>query len=134
MQFRVTIAADVPVGVYDVRARSLYGLSNPRTFIVGDRKEVVEVEPNNTPDKPMTIELNSVVNGKSDGGADVDWYKFAAKAGQRVIVELRSKQIDSRMEGAASNCISGHASARPAHHAPPHTGPAGAADRFHRSG
>ncbi|HEY2251564.1 MAG TPA: hypothetical protein VGH74_10910, partial [Planctomycetaceae bacterium] len=99
-QFVVTIAADVPVGVYDVRARSLYGLSNPRTFTVGDRKEIVEVEPNNTPDKPMAIELNTIVNGKSDGGADIDWYKFAAKAGQRVLIELRSKQLDSRMEGA----------------------------------
>jgi hypothetical protein len=99
-QFRVTIAADVPVGVYDIRARSLYGLSNPRAFTVGDRKEILEVEPNNTPDKPMSIELNTVVNGKSDGGADIDWYKFAAKSGQRVIIELRAKQIDSRMEGA----------------------------------
>ena len=99
-QFVVTIAADVPVGMYDVRARSIYGLSNPRAFTVGDRKEVVEVEPDNTPDKPMAIELSSVVNGRSDGGADIDWYKLAAKAGQRVIVELRAKQIDSRMEAA----------------------------------
>src|SRR4029077_3121799 len=97
-----TIAADVPIGVYDVRARSLYGLSNPRSFTVGDRKEINEVEPNNTADKPMAIELNTVVNGKSDGGADIDWYKFAAKAGQRVLIELKAKQIDSRMEGAVA--------------------------------
>jgi hypothetical protein len=41
-QFVVTIAGDVPVGVYDIRARSMYGLSNPRTFTVGDRKEINE--------------------------------------------------------------------------------------------
>jgi hypothetical protein len=98
--FTVTIAADVPVGIYDVRALSLYGLSNPRSFMVGDRKEINETEPNNASDKPMAVELNTVVNGRSDGGADIDWYKFAAKAGQRVIVELASKHIDSRMEGA----------------------------------
>jgi len=99
-QFVVTIAGDVPVGVYDIRARSMYGLSNPRTFSVGDRKEINETEPNNTLDKAQPIELNLVVNGRSDGGADIDWYKFTAQAGQRVIIELRSKQLDSRMEGA----------------------------------
>jgi len=99
-QFVVTIAPDVPVGVYDVRARSRYGLSNPRTFTVGDRKELIEAEPNNTPDKATPIEINSVMNGRSDGGADIDWFKFTGKAGQRVIADLRSKHIDSRMEGA----------------------------------
>jgi len=99
-QFTVKIAADVPVGVYDVRALSLYGLSNPRTFVVGDRKEVNEVEPNNTPDKAQALELNTVANGQSNGGADIDWYKFAAKAGQRVLIELSAKQLDSKMEGA----------------------------------
>jgi hypothetical protein len=99
-QFVVTIAGDVPVGVYDVRARGMFGLSNPRTFVVGDRKEIVEVEPNNMPDKPMAVELNTVINGRSDSGADVDWYKFSAKAGQRVLAEMQSRQIDSRMEGA----------------------------------
>src|SRR4029453_6734626 len=31
---------------------------------------------------------------------DIDWYRFSAKAGQRILAELRSKNIDSRMEGA----------------------------------
>ncbi|MBI3861349.1 MAG: hypothetical protein HY290_05590 [Planctomycetia bacterium] len=99
-EFTVTIAADVPNGIYDVRARSLYGLSNPRSFTVGDRKEINEVEPNNTLDKPMAVELNTVINGRSDGGADIDWYKFTAKAGQRILIEVKSKHIDSKMEGA----------------------------------
>jgi hypothetical protein len=99
-QFVVTIAADVPVGVYDIRARGEYGMSNPRTFVVGDRKEVLEVEPNNSPDKAMAIELGTVVNGRSDGGADIDWFKVSVKAGQRILAELRSRRLDSRMEGA----------------------------------
>ena len=99
-QFVVTIAPEVPIGTYDIRARGLFGLSNPRSFSVGDRKEVLEVEPDNTPEQPMAIELNSVVNGRSDGGADIDWYKFTATAGQRVLASLRSSRIDSRMEGA----------------------------------
>src|SRR5262245_61173617 len=30
-QFTVTVAPEVPVGVFDVRVRALYGMSNPRT-------------------------------------------------------------------------------------------------------
>jgi hypothetical protein len=144
-QFVVTIAADVPVGVYDIRVRGLYGMSNPRSFTVGNLNETTEEavvkgavdaataaaakakealdkdanneglkkskadadtlvakagQPNNTFDKPTPIELNTVVNGRSEAATDIDWYRFSAKAGQRVLAELRSKNIDSRMEGA----------------------------------
>jgi hypothetical protein len=98
-QFTVSVAPDVPVGPYDVRVRGLFGLSNPRTFVVGDRHEINEVEPNNTPDKPMPVALDTVINGRSDGGADLDYYKFSAKAGQRVVVTVRARKIDSRMDG-----------------------------------
>jgi len=42
MKFRVTIAADVPEGIYEVRAVGRFGLSNPRAFVVGHRAEVME--------------------------------------------------------------------------------------------
>src|SRR5205085_2009812 len=35
-KFKVAIAADVPVGSYDVRFVSKAGVSNPRAFVVGD--------------------------------------------------------------------------------------------------
>ena len=35
-EFTVTIAADVPPGIYDVRAVGTFGVSNPRSFVVGD--------------------------------------------------------------------------------------------------
>lgn len=97
-QFTVTIAADVPTGVYDVRAVSLFGLSNPRSFMVGDRKEVLEIEPNNTSDKPMPVELNTLVNGRSDGATDLDYYKFSGKAGQRILADCWAQRLDSRMD------------------------------------
>src|SRR5437879_494556 len=34
-QFVVTIAKDVPPGSYEVRAMGRFGLSNPRSFVVG---------------------------------------------------------------------------------------------------
>lgn len=99
-QFAVNIAPDVPVGVYDVRAISLFGLSNPRTFVVGDRKETLEVEPNNTRETATPVEINTVITGRSEANGDLDFFKLTGKAGQRIIVDLRARRIDSRLNGA----------------------------------
>ena len=99
--FTVTVNPDVPLGGHDLRVRGLFGLSNPRTFSVFDRKTVLEVEPNNQPTKPQEVELNTVILGKSDGAADVDVYKIPAKAGQRFLIEIATGRLDSRMEAAA---------------------------------
>src|SRR4051794_4448666 len=34
-KFVVTVAADAPVGTYDVRAVGRFGVTNPRAFVVG---------------------------------------------------------------------------------------------------
>jgi len=97
-QFQVTIAADVPPGVYDVRAVGTFGMSNPRSFVVGEWNEVREQPGDNSQDKAMAVELNSTINGTADG-SNSDWYKFAAKAGQRILIDCWAERIDSRMDG-----------------------------------
>src|SRR5262245_23987440 len=41
-KFKVSIAPDTPLGLHDVRAVGRYGISNPRTFVVGDMLEINE--------------------------------------------------------------------------------------------
>src|SRR5690242_2569682 len=75
-QFRVTIAADVPAGTYEVRAVGKYGISGGRLFAVSrGLTEVAEVEPNDTPDKAQRVPLNCAINGNSDGNGD-DFFRF----------------------------------------------------------
>lgn len=95
--FIVTIAADVEPGLYEVFAKGLWGVSNPRRFAISARPQVNEAEPNNAFDKPQALTLNQVVNGRMDGGTDVDWYAFTAQAGQRIVFDCAAAQIDSRM-------------------------------------
>ncbi|MEE2640899.1 MAG: hypothetical protein VX768_09760, partial [Planctomycetota bacterium] len=57
--FVVTIAPNVPPGTYEVRAQCEYGLSNPRRFVVGNQKEILEAEPNDTFDKATPLDRNS---------------------------------------------------------------------------
>lgn len=95
--FTVKIANNVPTGLYDVRVAGKFGLSNPRTFVVGSRNELAEKEPNDDESKATPVPLNSTVNGALIARAEVDYYKFDAKQGQTVVIDCRAQRIDSRM-------------------------------------
>ncbi|MFM9963386.1 MAG: hypothetical protein ACKV2Q_19425 [Planctomycetaceae bacterium] len=95
--FVVNVAAGVPDGIYEVRFGGRFGISNPRSFVVGSRKEFVEVEPNNAREQATPVELNSTVNGRTDGSA-YDYFKFPGKAGQRVLCLCQGGRIDSKVK------------------------------------
>lgn len=102
-KFKVTIAPEVPLGLHDVRAIGRFGISNPRTFVVGDMIEVNETEPNNSLAAPTRVLADKVpsitVNGQINGATDIDYFVFQARAGQRILVDCYGQRIDSRLNG-----------------------------------
>jgi hypothetical protein len=110
-RFRVAVAADCPVGTHDLRVVNALGVSNPRAFVVGDRPEVLEREPNDDVDQAQRIELNTTVHGTIASAQDVDYYVFTGKKGQRVLASCLTSSIDSRLDvalelyDAAGRCV-----------------------------
>ena len=98
LNFRIIASSGTPLGHHDIRVLGTYGVSNPRTFVVGDRNECKEVEPNNTPAKATIVSMNSVVNGEIAGATDVDCFRFEGKKGLRVLLDLEAERIDSRLD------------------------------------
>jgi hypothetical protein len=96
--FTVTVAANVPVGTYEARVHGLYGTSNPRCFVVGALPEVLEIDANNTQEAAQVVEVGTVINGRSNRGADVDFYKVMGKKGQRLLIECQALRIDSKFQ------------------------------------
>ena len=96
-KFKVTLPANAPLGIQDVRIVTKQGISNPRAFVVSDQKEVIEEEPNDDVPKAQKIELNSTVSGGIATPTDVDYYVFTGKKGQRVICSALTTSIDSRL-------------------------------------
>lgn len=96
-KFSVTIAADVPPGIYDVRATGTFGISNPRAFAVGELKELIEPATNVTSAAAMPIEVGSVVNGSVAANGE-DWFKFTAKKGQRLLIDVLGQRLDSKID------------------------------------
>ncbi|HVR74202.1 MAG TPA: hypothetical protein VMT52_07720 [Planctomycetota bacterium] len=97
-EFVVTVKPDVPTGVHEVHAEGRYGVSNPRAFVVEGLPEVTETEPNNVLEKAGEVAPGTIVNGRVDGPADIDAFRFPMKAGERIIIDCRAQRIDSRLD------------------------------------
>lgn len=95
-KFKVSVAADVPPGTYDVRAVNKWGVSNPRAFVVGQFPEVPEKEPNNDVPEAQKVEVGTTVLGQVANPTDVDYTVFAGKAGQKVVVAVQASSIDGK--------------------------------------
>ena len=102
---RVTIAQDAAPGEREIRLRVRSGLSNPRLFCVGsfpefskhDWKNVPKarksLEPeNHTEPPPVAITLPATLNGQLSPGC-LDTYRFTAKAGQHLVVDVRARAL-----------------------------------------
>jgi hypothetical protein len=93
-RFRLSIAADTPPGTYDVRLVGCFGVSNPRLFSVSHGLTDVAQKAG---DVPQTVAVNSAINGTCGANRD-DVYRFAAKKGQRVVIECQAGKLDSPMD------------------------------------
>ncbi|MCA9013230.1 MAG: hypothetical protein KDB01_25945, partial [Planctomycetaceae bacterium] len=96
--FLVTVSPDVPPGLYDVRVRGLFGVSNPRIFRVDSLPEVAESEPNNTSAQATPVTMETIINARANGATDVDFYRITVKAGQTLVVRSEAEKIDSSMQ------------------------------------
>ena len=96
-KLKVTAGPGTPVGVYPIRVKSDDGISNPWLFAVGQVPQVAEVEDNSTFEAAQVVPSPVVVEGQVAGN-DVDFFKFAGKAGQRVVVDAQCARIGSGVD------------------------------------
>ncbi|HVX14942.1 MAG TPA: PPC domain-containing protein [Pirellulales bacterium] len=101
-KFKVTISADVPEGTYDVRLLGPFGMSNPRLFAVSHGLvDLAEKEPNDVPSAAQPTPINTAVSGTSDSNGQ-DFYRFAARQGQRLTIDCQAGKLDSEVDACLS--------------------------------
>src|SRR5262249_43935299 len=76
-------------GVRQVQLDLEGGKSNPVTFLVSPLPQVVEQEPNDTPEQATRVTLPCGINGRIDKKRDLDHYVFAATKGKAVRFEVK---------------------------------------------
>ena len=96
--FKLTVLPDVAVGVYPVRIQTDDGLSNPFLFAVGQLPQVSEKEDNTSFEAAQALPAPPLVVEGETAGNDVDYFKFAGKKGQVVVVDAQCARIGSGMD------------------------------------
>src|SRR5262249_4040408 len=95
----VTAPADPTTHVLWLAPKGASGLHGwPVALNVSDHPEVVEQEPNNEPTKATRLNVPCGVSGRFLEKGDVDHYVFAAKKGQRYIIEAQTHELGSPTE------------------------------------
>lgn len=89
---RLRIAKDCPLGEHHLRVRTATGISDLRTFYVGDFPTTDETEPNNELSKANKISENSTIHGVI-GDEDVDVLTVQAKRGDRISAEVEAMRL-----------------------------------------
>ena len=97
--------ADVPPAVVALPAQGpRFTLGGRRTpgggsgFVgvaLGDVDETVEAEPNDAPDTATPLNLPAAINGRFESPGDVDFYKLAARKGDRFTFSSRTRAAGS---------------------------------------
>ena len=71
---------------------------------VGNEPEILEQEPNNTPAHAQVVSLPVTINGHIDAGAkaggksDEDYFRFHAKKGQSLGIQVAADRLGSRLD------------------------------------
>ncbi len=103
--FLVEVPEDAKIGRYPVRVRTDDGISNVLLFAIGDFPEVSEdesqaTEPtglNDSVDSAQAVETPATIQGRLIG-PDRDYYKFKAKAGDRLVFEADARRSGSAID------------------------------------
>jgi hypothetical protein len=96
-KFTVTVPADVPAGVYEVRTVGYLGLSTARPFVVfpSGSAESLEQGDHSTPETALPLAAGAGALGALDAGK-FDWYRFEAKKGDRFFLEVTGERLDAK--------------------------------------
>jgi hypothetical protein len=93
LTIEVAFAEDAEMGRREIRVQTPDGISNPLAFHVGHLPEHREVEPNDEKgDDSFEDVMPLVLNGQIMPG-DVDRFRFEAKRGDRIIVEVKARAL-----------------------------------------
>lgn len=95
--YRITVPAGAPLGMGAVRLATGKGVSNLRLMLVDDLASVLDGGKNQTRETAQALTLPIAVDGACDKER-FDFYRFEAKADQRVSVEVYARRLGSALD------------------------------------
>jgi hypothetical protein len=97
VSFRLTIPAEVPLGVGGIRVVSGQGVSNLRLLVIDDLPGLAKAGNNKNLQTAQPLSLPIAVDGACDAESS-DFYKITAAAGQRFSAEVFARRLGSPLD------------------------------------
>jgi hypothetical protein len=85
---KITVPADAPSGLHEIRAQTAAGITTPGYFFVSEYPQQPEKEPNNDRNQANEIKTPACIAGVINGNEDEDTFWFNARKGQRLIFDV----------------------------------------------
>jgi hypothetical protein len=98
LRARIVAASDAALGVREVRVLGPNGISSPLNVTVGAVPEVAEIEPNNSIEQAQIVSVPSAVAGVIQGTTEIDHFKFKAKKGEQLVLEIMAQRSGSPLD------------------------------------
>ena len=92
VKIKITIAADVPCGLYDLRLQSPKGLSNKLPFEVSSYPNFIEEKKSSISKPNKVTSLPAVLCGYVSPGG-IDYFQFAGHKGETLVASVKGRQL-----------------------------------------
>jgi hypothetical protein len=79
--------------------------TNPTTFIVSPLPQVVEAEPNDTPEQATRVTVPCGINGRIGKNRDLDHFVFAAPKGKAIRFEVKARRFGTLLRSGLDSVI-----------------------------
>ena len=102
LRLKVTAGPDAAIGKRELRIIGPTGVSNPLTLFVSDYPPVTEAEPNDERSAPQDVRLPAVLVGAIAQPGDADYYRFEARKGQELVIDVVAAREGYRTDAVLS--------------------------------
>lgn len=98
LEIEVAIPADAPIGVVQLTFEGVAGKAGPLPLAIDRYPSVAESGLTESARAAMAVKLPTTVVGAVDRAGDVDYFRFEAKAGQAIGVQVTAAEIGSKLD------------------------------------
>jgi hypothetical protein len=102
---RLTLTTPAAPGIYEVPLDIDGKKTNPTTLIVSPLPQVLEQEPNDTPEQAQRIALPCGVNGRMGAKRDLDHFAFHATRGKAVRFEVKARRFGTALRSSLDSVL-----------------------------
>lgn len=105
LQPKVRLRVPKEIGLGQVQLDVAGSKTNPTAFIVSALPQVLEQEPNDTPEQAQRVAIPCGINGKIGVKRDLDHYVFKATKGKAIRFEVKARRFGTLLQSSLDSVI-----------------------------